>query len=57
MNAKHVKAEMTTNIPIAIGIQRNVISILALNLVSKFESNPVYLMDALIQTNVLCRDR
>ena len=23
MNAKHIKAEMTTNIPIAIGIQRN----------------------------------
>ena len=33
MNAKHVKAKMTTNIPIAIGIQRNVTSIFALNLV------------------------
>ena len=57
MNAKHVKAEMTTNIPIAIGIQRNVTSIFALNLVSKFESNQVYLLDALIQIYVLCRDR
>ena len=33
MNAKQVKAKMTTNIPIAIGIQRNVTSIFALNLV------------------------
>ena len=41
MNAKHVKAKMTTNIPIAIGIQRNVTSIFALNLVSKFENNQV----------------
>ena len=48
MNAKHVKAEMTTNIPIAVGIQRNVASMFALNLVSKFEINQVYLMDALI---------
>ena len=48
MNAKHVKAEMTTNIPIAIGIQTNVTSIFALNLVSKFESNQLYLMDALV---------
>ena len=39
MNAKHVKAEMTPNIPTAIGIQRNVTSIFALNSVSKFESN------------------
>ena len=54
MNAKQVKAKMTTNIPIAIGIQRNVTSIFALNLLSKFESNQVYLLDALIQTNVLC---
>ena len=48
MNAKHVKAEMTPNIPIAIGIQINVTSIFAVNLVSKFESNQVYLMDAII---------
>ena len=48
MNAKHVKAEMTTNIPIAVGIQRNVTSIFALNLVSKFESDQAYLIDALI---------
>ena len=46
MNAKHVKAKMTTNIPIAIGIQRNATTIFALNLVSIFESNQVYLMDA-----------
>ena len=52
MNAKHVKAKMTTNIPIAIGIQRNVTSIFALNSVSKFESNQVYLMDTLILTYV-----
>ena len=51
MNAKHVKAEMTPNIPIAIGIQRNVTSIFALNLVSKFENNQVP-MDALLQTDV-----
>ena len=48
MNAKHVKAEMTTNIPIAVGIQRNVTSIFALNIVSKFESDQAYLIDALI---------
>ena len=48
MNAKHVKAEITTNIPIAIGIQRNVTSIFVLNLVLKFESNQVYLMEALV---------
>ena len=53
MNAKHVKAEITTNIPIAIGIQRNVTSIFVLNLVSKFESNQVYLMDALVLMYVL----
>ena len=41
MNAKHVKAKMTTNIPITIGIQRNLTSIFALNLVSKFENNQV----------------
>ena len=48
MNAKHAKAETTINIPIAIGIQRNVTSIFSFNLVSKFESNQVYLMDAII---------
>ena len=49
MNVKHVKADMTVNIPIVIGIQRNVTSIIfAFNLVSKFESNQVYLMDELI---------
>ena len=48
MNAKHAKAETTINIPIAIGIQRNVTSIFSFNLVSKFESNQVYLMDAIM---------